>query len=256
MPIASGKYPHSSDDLAHRRIGRAQPGPARQPDKQRGGLLGRQRVQADRGRVLQRGQVPPAGDQHQAAARAGQQRPDLLASDRVIQDQQQLSAGQPVPPQRHPRLQPRRDLPGRDPGRQQQAGQRVLGIDRPLPGRMAVQRQEDLPGREPVRQPVRRVHRERRLAHPGHPADRVDAHHSARTRRGLHKLPQFLLPPGKRGDIAGQRPGRRRHRRPARRGPARPSRTGPGPGRSGAARRPAAAPCPHAARRPCPAPGR
>jgi hypothetical protein len=78
-----------------------------------------------------------------------------------------------------------------------------------------VQRQEDLPAGEPAGQPVRGVHRERGLAHPGHPADRVDAHHPARPRRGLGQLLQFLPPPGERGDVTRQRPRRRRH--PARR---------------------------------------
>ena len=182
-PDRQRQEPAQPGDLGHRRIVRAQPGPARQPDQQRGRLAGRQRVQADRGGVLQRGQVAAAGDQHQAAAGAGQQRPDLLAAGRVIQHQQQLPLGQPVPPQRHPRLQARRDLRGGNPGGQQQAGQRVGRVDRLLPGRVPVQRQEDLPAGEPVRQPVRGVHRERGLAHPGHPADRVDAHHPARTRR-------------------------------------------------------------------------
>ena len=215
-PDRQRQVPAQPGDLADRRIGRAEPGPGGQPDQQRGGLTGRQGVQADRRRVIQRGQVAAAGDQHQAPAGAGQQRPDLLAAGRVIEHQQQLLPGQPVPPQRHPRLQPRRDLRGGNPGGQQQAGQRVTRVDRPLPGRVPVQRQEDLPGREPVGQPVRGVHRERGLADPGHPPDRMNADHPARTRRGIDQLGQLLLPPGERGDVAGQRP--RRRRGPARHG--------------------------------------
>ena len=184
---------------------------------------------------VQRRQVPAAGDQHQAGACAGQQRQHLLAAGRVIQHQQQLPPGQPVPPQRHPRRQPRRDLPGRDPCGQQQAGQRILGIHRLLARGVPVQRQEDLPAGEPVRQPVRRVHRERGLAHPGHPADRMDAHHPARPRRGLRQLLQLPLPPGERGDVTRQRPRRRRHT--ARRHAAPRGRLEPGPGRADQAQR-------------------
>ena len=230
-PDRQRQVPAQPGDLGHRRVGRAEPGPGGQPGQQPGGLAGQEGVQADRCGVLQRGQVPAAGNQHQAPAGAGQQRQDLLAAGRVIQHQQQLPAGQPVPPQRHPRLGPGRDLRGRDPGRQQQAGQRVGRVDRLLPGGVPVQRQEDLPGREPVRQPVRGVHRERGLAHSGHPPDRVNADHPARIRRGPGQLVQLLLPPGERGDVAGQRPGCRRH--PA--GPGRPvRRVSPGlcPGRT------------------------
>ncbi len=206
-------------DLADPGVGCAEPGPDGQPDQQPGCLPGREGVQADRLGVFQRGQPPPAGDQHQAAAGAGQQRPDLLAAGRVIQDQQQLPSGQPVAPQPGPRLQVGRDLPGRDADGQQQAGQRIGRVHRLLPGGMRVQRQEDLPAPEPAGQPVRGVHGERGLADASHPADRVDAHHPARPRRGVCQFGQLVLPPGERGDVAGQRPGRRRH--PPAAGPAR-----------------------------------
>ena len=209
-PDRQRQVPAQPGELGHRRIVRAQPGPARQADQQRRGLAGRQGVETDRRGVLQRGQVAAAGDQHQAAAGAGQQRADLLAAGRIIEHQQQLLTGQPVPPQRHPCFQAGRDLRGGNPGGQQQAGQRVGRVDRLLPGRVPVQREEDLPAGEPVREPVRGVHRERGLADPGHPADRVDAHHTARTRRGLRQLLEFLLAPGERGDITRQRPGGRR----------------------------------------------
>ena len=60
---------------------------------------------------------------------------------------------------------------------------------------------------------------ERGLADAGHPADRVDAHHPARARRRLGQLGQLVLASGERGDVAGQRPGRRRA--PPAAGPAR-----------------------------------
>ena len=204
-PDRQRQVPAQPGDLAHRRICRAEPGPAREPDQQRGGLAGRQGVQADRRGVFQRSQVAAAGDQHQAAAGAGQQRPDLLAVGRVIEHQQQLPFGQPVPPQRHPRLQPRRDLPSRDPSGQQQAGQRVTRVHRLPSGRVPVQRQEYLPSREPVRQLVRGVDRERGLPDPGHPPDSVNTHHAAWPGRGIDQLLQLSLPPSERGDVARQR---------------------------------------------------
>ena len=93
------------------------------------------------------------------------------------------------------------------------------GLHRLVPRGVPVQRQEDLPAREPAGQPVRGVHGERGLADAGHPADRVDAHHPARARRRVGQFGQLVLPPGERGDVAGQRPGRRRH--PPAAGPAR-----------------------------------
>ena len=67
---------------------------------------------------------------------------------RVIEHDRQPSAGEVITPQPDPRVQAGRDLPGRDPGRLQRAGQLVGGIDRPLSGCMAVQRQEDLAVRD------------------------------------------------------------------------------------------------------------
>ena len=134
--------------------------------------------------------------------------------DGVIQQQQQALAGYPVTPQRDPGLQAGRDPPGGDPGHLQQAGQRIGRVHRPVSGRVPVQGQENLPVRESRRQLVGGVHRERRLADPGHPADRVDSHHPAGTgcaRRRGRQLPHLRLPARERGDIAGQRPRRRRH---------------------------------------------
>ena len=219
IPIASGRQPHSrvisatpgSAELSPGRTASRTSSPAASP----GGRASRLIVCG----VFQRGQPPPAGDQHQAAAAAGQQRADLLAARRVVQDQQQLPSGQPVAPQPGPRLQVRRDLPCRDADGQQQAGQRIGRVHRLAPGGVRVQRQEDLPGREPAGQPVRGMHGKRGLADAGHPADRVDAHHPARPRRRVGQFGELVLPPGERGDVAGQRPGRRRH--PPAAGPAR-----------------------------------
>ena len=105
---------------------------------------------------------------------------------RVIQHQQDLLARQVVPPASGPGLQPGRDLLRRDPGRQQQAGQRVGRVHRPLPGVCACSGRKNCPSGK-VGQPVRRVHRQGGLADPGHPADRVDPHHPARRGRAGHR---------------------------------------------------------------------
>jgi len=83
-------------------------------------------------------------------------------------------------PDRRPNTRsPGRDLLCGDPGGQQQAGQRIGRVNRPLPGGVGVQRQEELPVREGPGQPVRGVHRESGLADPRHPIDRMNAYHSA-----------------------------------------------------------------------------
>ena len=79
---------------------------------------------------------------------------------RIIQQQQDLLPRQVVTPDCGPGLQARRDLRRADPGHQQQTGQRIRRIHRPLPGRVAVQRQEHLPIGEPWRELVRGMHRE------------------------------------------------------------------------------------------------
>ena len=138
---------------------------------------------------------------------------------RVIEHQQIFLPASVVPPPRRPRLQPGRDLRRGHPGGQQQAGQRIGRVDRPLPGGMGVQRQEELPVREAAGQPVRGVHREGGLADPGHPADRVNPHHPAargRLRPPRHQLAELGLAAGEGGDIPRQRPGGRRRGRPRR----------------------------------------
>src|SRR5262249_30318497 len=82
-------------------------------------------------RAFQRGQPPPTGDPHQAPGGARQQRPALLMPGRVVQHQQHLLARQVIPPPGRPRLHTGRDRMGPDPGRQQQARQRISRIHRP-----------------------------------------------------------------------------------------------------------------------------
>ena len=183
-PDGQRQVPAQPGDLTHRGIGGADPGPGSQPGQQRRRLRGRQRVQADHGGVVQRGQPPPAGDQHQAARGPRQQRPHLLMPGRIIQYQQDLCARHLITPACRPGFEPGRDLSRGHPRGQQQAGQRVGRVDRPLPRGVGVQRQEELAVREGPGQPVRGVHREGGLADPGHPVDRVDAHYPAASRHG------------------------------------------------------------------------
>ena len=163
------------------------------------------------------GQPAAAGDEHQAARGAGQQRLDLLLAGGVVEQQKDLLARHVAAPLPGPRVQPGRDLPRGQPGGQQQAGQRIGGVDRPPPGGVGVQREEELPVREGPGQPVRRMHREGGLADPGHPVDRVDLYHPATgSRRGQHshQLRELGLPAGEGGDVARQRPAGRRRERP------------------------------------------
>ena len=212
-PDRQRQVPAQPGDLTHPGVTGGQARAAGQAGQQLGGLIRGQGVQADHRGVFQRGQPPPAGDQHQAPGGAGQQRPDLLMPGRVVQHQQHLLARQVIPPPGCPGLQARRDLPGADPGGQQQAGQRIGGIHRPLPRGVRVQRQEQLPVRETVGEPVRRVHRQGGLADPGHPADRADPHHPPARRRARQvpqQLPELGAAAGEAGDITRQRPGYRR----------------------------------------------
>ena len=203
-------------DLAHRGIAGGQAGPGRQPGEQRRRLSRGEDIEADHRGVFQRGQPAAAGDQHQAARGAGQQRPDLFMAGRVIEQQQDLLARHLVTPAPGPGLQPRRDLRRGHPRGQQQARQRIGRVDRPLAHRVGVQRQEKLPIGEARRQPVRCVHREGGLADPGHPVDGVDLHHAAVVRRGgqcPHQLCELGLAAGEGGDVTRQGPGRRRRER-------------------------------------------
>jgi len=78
---------------------------------------------------------------------------------------------------------------------------------------------------------VRGVYDERGLADPGHPADRVKAHHHVARPRQLLK---FLLPPGERGHVTRKRPHARRSAggRYGRHGPTPRNRPEPRPGQA------------------------
>jgi hypothetical protein len=132
-PDGQRQVPAQPGNLTHRGIGGTDPGPGRQPGQQRGRLCGGQRVQGDHRGIVQRGQPPSAGDQHQAARGPRQQRPHLLMPGRIVQYQQDLPARHLIPPAGRPGLDPGRDHRRGHPRGQQQAGQRISRIHRPLP---------------------------------------------------------------------------------------------------------------------------
>jgi hypothetical protein len=75
----------------------------------------------------------------QAAGGTRNQWPDLLMPSGVIEHQQHFLTGWVVAPASGARLQSRRDRLGTDPGRQQQAGQRIGGIHWSLARRVRMQ---------------------------------------------------------------------------------------------------------------------
>ena len=68
----------------------------------------------------------------------------------VIEQQQDPPARQEVTPQCRPGFQAGRDVLRGYPSGQQQAGQSIRGVDRPLPGGVGVQRQENCPSGKPA----------------------------------------------------------------------------------------------------------
>jgi len=82
---------------------------------------------------------------------------------------------------------------------------------------MAVQGQVKLAVGETASQPVGRLHRERGLADPGHPADRADPHNPTASGQAIQpfRQPVKLGPAaGEAGDVPRQPAGRRRGERP------------------------------------------
>ena len=146
---------------------------------------------------------------------------------RVIQQQQDPPARHLVTPPCRPGLPARRDVLGGDADGQQQAGQRVGRVDRPLAGGVRVQRQVELPVGEAPGEPVRGVHREGGLADARHAVDDVDRDGSAAAGdvgERVQQPGQVRLPSGEAADVTRESLGRRR--RPV-------GRRGPVPGREG-----------------------
>ncbi len=161
-----------SEHLAGRRRLRADPlgsGDALQHGQRFGG---RQRTEAQRPCAGQRGQPGPAGDQHGAAARSGQQRLDLGGVQRVVEHDEHPAAGQQGTQHRRAPVRQRRDAGGLDTEVREEPGQHLLGSQRSPAG--ALQVDVELPVREPRPAPVGGVQGERGLADAGRPGHHGD----------------------------------------------------------------------------------
>jgi hypothetical protein len=139
-------------------------------------------------------QAAPAGDQHQAAGGAGQQRRHLLLAARVVQHDQDPPVGEDASPQPAAVVQLGRDPFGAHAERAQHPVQRVARIDRDNPLGEPVQVDEELPVREMLGQLVCGVYCQRGLADPGHPVDRRD--HHLGTGQRLGEQGPLVGPPG------------------------------------------------------------
>ena len=201
------------DELGHGlRLGLDPPG-AKPPGQQLAGLLlgeqakGKQPGPLDGG---QPGELAAAGDQHQAAGRARQQRPHLRRIARVVEHHQHPPARQHAAVQPSLGINVGRDGLRRHPQRIQEPphhprrGNRVAG--RTEPAQVGIQ----LPIRKQVGHPVREEHCQRGLAHPGHPPDRRDHHRATRPAGDLLRQPsqhpQLIGPPSKTCHRRGQLP--------------------------------------------------
>jgi hypothetical protein len=151
----------------------------------------------------------PARHQHQAGRRAGQQRSDLLDRGGVVQHDQHPAAVQPAAVEGGPLLQRERELRAGHAQRPQEPGERV-GRRRRQPRVVAAQVDVQLPVGERRPHPVRPVHGQGGLAHPGGAGDRGDHHGGPGRRGGLVgrqqpvQLGQFGRPPGEPGHVRRQ----------------------------------------------------
>ena len=192
---------------------RAQPG-RQQPHP----LLGVKRAQPQRARPLrggQPGQRRPAGHHHEAPRTAGQQRPHLRRVAGVVQHDQHPPPGQHAAVQPAPRLRIGRDLGGRYPQGGQEPARHLLRGDRRALLVVAAQVHIQLPVREPARHLTRPLHRQRGLAHSGHPRHRRDHHRPTRPSRPVRsvdliqqgvQLLQLRLPAGEKPRSGRQLP--------------------------------------------------
>jgi hypothetical protein len=150
-----------------------------------------------------------AGDKDQAGRTGRQQRGDLVLVGGVIEQDQHLLAGQPIPENRRPGCEAFRDPLGRYPEqpqeRLQRRGCRYRSGARREPPRIGVK----LPVAVPTLgdQPMRGVYREPGLAHTGHALHGGDHHRSTlRITAGLEHCGQFRAPAGEIGDVGRQLP--------------------------------------------------
>jgi hypothetical protein len=168
------------------------------------------------------GQLAAAGHDHQAAGRAGQQRPHLGGVPGVVEHDQQPPAGHQTEIQSGLRIWVLRNPFGghlqgiqESPDRGGRAHRRTARIE---PAQVHVQ----LPVREAVRNPMRPLQREGRLAHARGPADRGDHQRPGCVLRHLIQefveLLQFAGPPGELRHGRGKLPGHHRRSAAARTG--------------------------------------
>ena len=169
----------AGDDLVDRVRFAAGPAGAHPAGHQLARPLPGEQVQVQRVRTMpgdQAGEVVSAGHDGQAAGRAGQQRAYLPGVARVVEDHEHPPAGQQAAVQRHLVIQADRDPLRRHGERLKEAAQRLTRIEGG-PGRVEpAQVDIQLPAGKPRGDPVRPVHRQGRLAHPGGAGDHRDGH--------------------------------------------------------------------------------
>jgi len=174
-----GQPSASGDDLLYRLGFGRDPLGAEASGQQFLGLTHGQQVQVDGVGAVggdQARELVAAGHQHQAGGGAGEQRADLGGVPGVVQHHQHPPTRQQAAVQRRLRVKVDRDLLWRNVESIEETAHR-LARRHHLPARAKPpQVHIQLPVREPVGHPMRPVHRQRGLAHPGGTADRGDHH--------------------------------------------------------------------------------
>ena len=97
--------------------------------EQRDRVVDGQHVEGQRASALEVGQPAPGGDQDQALACRGQQRPDLVTGGGVVENHDGAAAAQLGPPQRGALAGGVRDLGGRRAQHPEQAVQRLGRVE-------------------------------------------------------------------------------------------------------------------------------
>src|ERR1700728_2174810 len=104
-PYRQRKVAAQPDDLLDDLVLSRKARPGSESQEQAGGVLGRQRVQADDLCIFERGQVFTASDQNERSRAAGKERADLLVPLRVIENEEQPFADKVIPPEPGPWFQ-------------------------------------------------------------------------------------------------------------------------------------------------------
>ena len=210
------------DDVGHRSRLAGHPARPQALGEQVTGVGGGQQIEGQREGAVggdQPGQPVAAGHHGQAAGRAGQQRADLLDVPRVVQHDQDPLARQQAAVERGLGGQGGRD-PGRGhPERLQEPTGRLARLQGGPAWVEALQVDVQLPVREPCGDPVRPVHGQGGLAHPGGAGqdrgDRLARPGRARLGRGRQECvePGQLGPAAREGRHRRRQLGRDRYRR-------------------------------------------